>query len=106
MCLDGELALVVASEDVESDTGDEVVLGIEGDVVRSFTLAFVCDAAVERVLGRRLCAVNGDFELEVDGQGQTNDVEAGANVGARARRLDDKFLHCSDSSIFIAYVSC
>lgn len=86
--LDGERALVVASQDVEGDARDEVALRVEADVARVLALALVCDSAVERVLRGRLGAVDGDVQLEVDGQRQANDVEAGANVGAGAGRLD------------------
>lgn len=91
MSLDGEAALVVAAEDVESNTGDQVDLGIQADIL--LALALVRDAAVQRLVRSRLGAVDGDMELQVHGQGQANDVEAGANVGARARRLDDELFN-------------
>lgn len=97
MGLGGEVALVVAAKDVESHAGNEVHLGIQADVLLS--LALVGDAAVQRLVRRRLGAVDGDMELQVHGQGQANDVEAGANVGARAGRLNDELFdlgrsHC------------
>lgn len=47
--LGGEYALRVTFEDVERCPGDEVVFGVERDVVSAF--AFICDAAVEGVRG-------------------------------------------------------
>lgn len=94
MRLDGEGALVVASQHVERHAGDEVVLRVEVDVAGALALALVRDAAVERLVGRgALGAVDGDMQLEVDGEGEADDVETGADVGARARGLDDKGVH-------------
>lgn len=86
--LDGEAALVVASQDVERNPGDEVVLRIQANIVGAFTLALVRHSAVERVFGPGLGAINRDMQLEVHGEGKANDVEAGPNVGAGAGRLD------------------
>lgn len=91
--LDGEAALIVASQDVERDPGDEVVLRIQANIVGAFTLALVRHSAVERVFGLCLGAINRDMQLEIHGEGKANDVEAGANVGAGARRLDHERLH-------------
>ena len=98
MSLDGEAALVVAAEDVESNTGDKVHLGIQADIL--LALALVGDAAVKRLVRGRLGAVDGDMELQVHGQGQADDVEAGADVGARARRLDDELFDLLGRSHF------
>jgi len=86
--LDGEGALVMASQHIQRDPGDEVDLGVEADVV--LALALVGDAAVQRLGGRGLGAVDGDVQLEVDGEGEADDIEAGADVGAGRGRLDDE----------------
>lgn len=94
--LDGECALVVAAQDVEGDAGEQVALRVEADVRAALALALVGDAAVEGLLGARLGAIDGDVQLEVDRQGEADDVEARANVGAGARCLDSEGLHgCS-----------
>lgn len=70
----GEGALVVALEDVEGGARDEVVVGREGDVVRA--IAFVGDSAVKEGGGGG--GDGGYRELEPDGEGDAEDVEAGA----------------------------
>jgi hypothetical protein len=91
--LDGEHALAVAAQDVQRHAGDEVDGRVEADVSGALALALVGDAAVERLRGRGLGPVDGDVQLEVDGQGEADDIEAGADVGRRRRRLDDEGLH-------------
>lgn len=86
--LSGEGALVVASQHVERDARDEVAGGVERDVARVLALALVGEAAVERVRRGADGAVDGHGELEVDGQGEADDVEARADVGGRRRRAD------------------
>lgn len=93
MRLDGKRALVVASQNVERNAGDEVALRVEADVGGAFALALIGQLAVERVLGGLFRAVDCDVELEVYGEGEANDIEAGADVGARAGRLDGEGLH-------------
>lgn len=92
MCFDGEGALAIAPENVEGDASDEVLGGVKRDVSRVLALAFVGYAAVEGQLRRGLGAVNGDGELEVDGEGEANDVEARADIGGRAGSPDGKGL--------------
>lgn len=92
--LDGEAALVVASQHVERNPGDEVVLRIQANIVGALTLALVRHPAVERVFGPGLGAINRDMQLEIHGERKANDVEAGADVGAGAGRLDHEGLHC------------
>lgn len=77
----GEGSLVMASQDVESDAGEKVGGGVEGHFARLSALALVGDFAVQGFLRGGLGPVNGDGQLEVDGQGQSNDVEARADVG-------------------------
>lgn len=82
----GEFPLAVALEDVEGNTGNKIGLGIEADFL--LALAFVGNTATERVdlLGS---GFGGDVQLEVDREGEADNVEAGADVGGRARNLDD-----------------
>lgn len=93
MGLDGEISLVVASQDVEGDAGKQVGLGVEADVAGALSLSLVRDPAVERVLRLGLGAVDGDVQLEVHREGEADDIEARANVGAGAGGLDDKRFH-------------
>lgn len=91
--LDGEAALVVTSQHVERNPGDEVVLRIQANIVGALTLAFVRHSAVERVFGPGLGAINRDMQLEIHGERKANDVEAGPDVCAGAGRLDHERLH-------------
>lgn len=50
----GEGALVVASEDVESDAGDQIDLGVETDGLGAFTLVLISDGAIQGQLRRGL----------------------------------------------------
>ena len=88
--LGGECADAIAAEDVDGGAGDEVVFGDEGHIFGAHTL--VGDLAVEGVL-RALLLGDGDLELKVQVEGESNDVEARANVGRRARHLDQSS-HC------------
>jgi len=101
MGLDGEAALVVTTQDVEGDAGEQVDFGVEADIPRVFALALVRDPAVERVVGLLLGTVDGDMQLQVHGQGQADDVEAGPDICARAGRLDNERLdrHCACSCL-------
>jgi hypothetical protein len=75
----------MAAKHIDGGTSDEVVFGDERDISGAHTL--VRDAAVQRVFRRRLgCDCN--LQLEVEVEGKANDVEAGANVGRRARDSD------------------
>ena len=96
MCLDGEGSLVVASQDVEGHSGDEVNLRVERDIVRTLALTFVCDSAIERLGRSFLAAIDSDVELEVDAQGQADHVEARANVGTRAGGSDYETVHLDE----------
>lgn len=77
----GEGSLVMAPQNVESDAGEKVGGGVEGYFARLSALALVGDFAVQGFLRGGLGPVNGDGQLEVYGQGQSNDVEARADVG-------------------------
>lgn len=90
VCLWGKVALIVTSQNVESNSGDEVHLRIEADVGRPLTLTLVGDSAVERVLGPTLGPINGDVQLKIDREGEADNIKAGADVGARAGGLDDE----------------
>jgi hypothetical protein len=90
--LGGEAALVVAAQHVQGDARDEVDLRVEADLVGALALALVRDAAVERVLRPPRGPVDGNVQLQVHRQRQADDVEARADVGAGARRLDDEGL--------------
>lgn len=94
--LSGEGALAVAPQHVQRDAGDEVAGWVERNIARVLALALIRNAAVERVLRGR-GAVNGHGQLEVDGEGEPDDVEARPDVGRRARRADREGLrgrHC------------
>lgn len=88
MGLHREGTLLVASQDVEGHSSQQVRIRIEADLV--LTLALICDAAVERILGLGLGPVNGDMQLQVHGEGEAYDVEARANVGGRTWHLDNE----------------
>src|SRR3569833_1175115 len=90
MGLDREAPLVVAPEHIQSYAGDEVGVGIEWYLARVVALAFVRDAAVQRVLGAGLGSVDGDVQLEVQRQGEPDHIEAGADIGGRGRGLDSE----------------
>ena len=102
MCLEGKLALVMASEDVERDAGEEVIGRVERNVVAVFALALVRQPAVVRVLGCRFRSVDGDVELEVDCEGEADHVEARADVGGGAGDFEDKGVHRGGSGVFSA----
>lgn len=88
--LDGECALVMATEDIEGDPGDKVDLGIETNLLGGLALVLVGDGAVERECGGALGGVDGDVDVEMEGQGQADHVEAGADVGGGARGSDQE----------------
>lgn len=92
--LDGERALIVASQDVEGDTGDQVDLRVKGDLLCAFALVLIGDGAVQWQLGRSLGGIDRDVEFEVEGQCQADHIEAGANVGGGARGSNDERRHC------------
>jgi hypothetical protein len=104
--LDGEAALVVASQHVERNPGDEVVLRIQANILGALTLALVRHPAVERVFGPGLGAINRDMQLEIHGEGKANDVEARTNVGAGAGRLDHEGLHFDASYSPVVLARC
>lgn len=85
-----ESSLVVASQYVERDSGDEIALRVEAHIVAACALTLVCDPAVERLLRGALGAVDGDVQLQVDIEGEADDIEAGADVGAGAGCSDDE----------------
>ncbi len=95
MRLDGKASLVVASQHVQRDSSEQVRLWVEADVTRVLAFSFVRDAAVERILGFLLGPVDGDVQLQVHGQGETDNIEPRADVGAGARRPDDEGFNSS-----------
>lgn len=66
MGLDREGSLAMASKYVESNTGDQVHLGIQTDFLGALAQVFISDHAVQRLLGIRLGRINGDMQLEVE----------------------------------------
>lgn len=76
----------MALEDVEGGAGDEVAVGIQADFI--LTLALVGYATVERA-GFGGGIVGSDVKFEVNGEGEANDIEAGADVGGGAGNFDD-----------------
>lgn len=88
MGLHREGTLLVAPQDVEGHSSQQVRIRIEADLV--LTLALIRDAAVERILRLGLGPVNGDMQLQVHGKSKAYDVEARPDVGGRAWHLDDE----------------
>lgn len=73
---------VVREEDVEGDASDQVLVRIQG----CFSGA-LSDVAEEHL---RLCRWReGHAESEVQGEGETQDVESGSDIGGRRRNTDD-----------------
>lgn len=90
--LDGERALVVASQKVQGYTGDQVDLGVEGDLLGALALVFIGNGAVQGQVGRGF-GVDCDVEFEMEGQREADHIETGANVGRGARGSDDEGGH-------------
>lgn len=88
MGLHREGSLLVATQDIEGHSGQQVRIRIETDLV--LTLALIRDAAVERILRLGLGPVNGDMQLQVHGKCEAYDVEARPDVGGRTWHLDDE----------------
>lgn len=82
--LDGEVGResvdVVASEDVESDAGGQVFVRIKGDLIGA--LAGVGDEWLE-IWGRGRRKGMGNFEGELEREGETDDIEARTDVCRR-----------------------
>ena len=81
-----EGALARASQDVERNASDEIDFWVEADLAGAG--AFVFDLAVERLCGER--GVDCDVELEINVEGEADNVEAAADVGAGAGHANDK----------------
>lgn len=92
MGLDGKGALVMAPQDIQSYAGDQIDLGIDADGLGAFALVVIGDDAVEGMLGGRLGG-DRDMQLEIEGQGQADYIEAGANVCGGAGGFDDEGGH-------------
>lgn len=88
--LDGEGALIVASQNIKGDTGDEVDFRIERDGLGAAALVLVGNGAVQWQLGGGLGVIDCDAQFEVEGEGQANDIKSGANVGRGARDSNGK----------------
>lgn len=88
--LDGESALVMAAEDIEGDAGDEVNLGVEANLLGGLALVLVGDGAVKRECRGALGRVDSDVDIEMEGQGQADHIEAGTDVGGGARGSNDE----------------
>jgi hypothetical protein len=74
---------VVGEEDVERDAGDEVLVRVEGGVGGAFAGVGDVDGGVGGGGGGE-----GHLEREVTGEGESENVETGSDVGGRGRDTD------------------
>lgn len=65
--LHGEGALIVASQDVQCHSGDQVNLGVQADLLGTLAQILIGDLAVQGELGRGLGVIHGDREFHVEG---------------------------------------
>ena len=93
----GEGLEAVASENVESSTGDEVVTCEQRHVFSTITLVGDLDILLDRrVIGVSVGGINGDFEFKEERKTETEHIEARANVSGRGggrngERLDSHY---------------
>ena len=76
VCADWEGRVAVAAEDIEGGASQEVAVRVEVDF--GCALSFVGDGTIKVFRIGCESGVDGDVEFEVDGKGETNDVEAWA----------------------------
>jgi len=91
--LNRECALVMASQDIKGDTGDEIDFGVQGDRFGALALIFVGNGAIQRQIGGGFRIIDGDAQFEVERESQPDDIETGANVCRGARGSNDKGGH-------------
>ena len=85
MSLDREFLNVVATEDVECCPSNEVVVGVEWDLVCA--LSFIGDPAIKRVLALFDFRVDGDVNLGIYRKRKADDIKAGSWIRASAFRF-------------------
>lgn len=88
-----EAGYVVAAQDIESNAGGEIFIGIERHLVCA--LAGVGDRGVE-IWPRGRRERIGDAEGEMEGEGEADDVKARPNVRRGCWDANGEFFLCHD----------